>query len=58
MYKGVGVRLAGFISFFFTKVSLKPNYSFSYDNQKRGRGGGSGEPPEPPLGPPLLLMAI
>ena len=27
MYNGVGVRFADFISFFLTKVSLKPNYS-------------------------------
>ena len=65
MYKGVGVRFADFISFFLNipwkwnnLVSLGPNYSIFIGYLKTwGREGGSNEPPEPILDPPLVLVS-
>ena len=42
MYKGVGVRIADFISFFLNiPVSLRPNY-FIFIGYLKTRGGGGG----------------
>ena len=65
MYKSMGDRFAGFISFFLNVpkkgnnlVSLRPNYFNFIGYLKMGGGGGergSSEPPEPPLDPPLSM---
>ena len=61
MYKWMGVPFAEFISFFLNipgklnnLVSLRPNYFIFIGYLKMGdKEGGSSEPPEPPLDPPL-----
>ena len=59
MYKGVGVRFADLISFFLKypmKIETKL-FHFHRIFKNRGQEGGSIEPPEPPLDPPLLGLA-
>ena len=62
IHNGMGVRFADFISFFLNipwkwnnLVSLRPNYNIFISYLKTGgQEGGSSDPPEPHLDPPLL----
>ena len=59
MYKGVGVRIAVFISFFIKyPMKMEKNHFHIIFNNGDGEGGGSSESPEPPLDPPLHLMVF
>ena len=52
MFKGVVVRFADFISFFLNITETKL-FHFHGIFKNGGQRGGSDEPPEPPLDPPL-----
>ena len=66
MFKGLGVHFADFISIFLNipwkqnnLVSVRPNYFIFIGYLKTGGGeGGSSDPPETPLDPPLPKQSV
>ena len=54
IYKGVEIRFADFRSFFLNITETKL-FHFQRIFKNGGRGGGSSEPREPPLDPPLTF---